>query len=162
MLQTWRREKKKPNCVRKQWGGCAWGQGSSSLHLAGAAVCRGLLWACETALTCLTCCSHGTCRVLRVSVLSFSSSPAQRPAWCLHWQALPQVFSLSLNCFTFCSSLMSSGNLWCASAIYLRKEMHHEQFLDGLFCLLTCSCFEEKSCSGSKVLVPWCSLSEAV
>lgn len=67
----------------------------------------------------------------------------------------PRFFSLSLNCFTFRASLVPSGNLWCASAMYLRKEMHPEQFIDGLFFLPTCSCFEETSCPGSKVLVPW-------
>lgn len=74
----------------------------------------------------------------------------------------PGFFSLSSNCVTFRASLMSSGNLWCASGIYLRKEMHPEQFIDGLFCLPTCSCFEETSCSGSRALVPWWALSEAV
>lgn len=74
----------------------------------------------------------------------------------------PRFFSLSLYCVTFRVSLMSSGNLWCASGIYLRKEMHPEQFIDGLLCLPTCSCFEETSRSGNKVLVSWWSLSEAV
>lgn len=74
----------------------------------------------------------------------------------------PRFFSLSFNCFTFHVSLMSSGNLWCAPAIYLRKEIHPEQFIDSMFCLPTCSCFEETPCPGSKILVPWWSLSDAV
>lgn len=74
----------------------------------------------------------------------------------------PRFFSLFLNWFTFHASLMSSCNLWWPSAIYLRKEMHPEQFTCSLFCLPTCSCFEEISCPWSKLLVPWWSLSEAV
>lgn len=101
-------------------------------------------------------------------LLTFISQSVQlflltSPETCLVF-ALPSPapgFSLlelfHISCF---SDVLS--HLWHASAIYLRKEMHPEQFIDSLFCLPTCSCIEEASCPRSKILVHRWSLSEAV
>lgn len=120
----------------KQWAECGWGQSSSSLHLAGAAVCRGLfvsMWHCTDL-------SH---LLLPQYLQTFISQCAQlfllfSPETCLV-SALPSpapgFFSVSLNHFTFHASLVTCGVL----------QVHPEQFIDILFCLLTCSCFEEIS-----------------